>query len=657
MTVLFLLFQPFSVLAMTPMEYFNSLVAGAYEPGFQDGAFDEAHFNTPIGLAFDAEGNRLFVADQQNHRIRVVYLYENHRVETLAGSSIPGDQDGSLTEATFKSPTVIATLPNDQLAVYDDVDNSIRVIDLKNKNVSTLTKPALSSGWSMVYWPKDNSLYLSNPPQGYLQRVDLKTKQASIVLTKDPQLLEPRALCVYKDQLFVSDGKTSAVYQVEPIYNTLSAVNSVKLQLAGQGDHILAMTVSDNFLYALQAGKVPLVRILPVNKPIELATAWGFLAENDSFAYSPLLNFSDGVPIGFISSPRETRKLFISMGSYNNCVMSVKDYDFKESWGARNKSEVSKVISDFNYPDKKPPKTFRILITGNSMLVTAPLAFSDKDAAGHDGSSYMSHTFAKQMEFLLNLQASLKGVSEHYEVLTLGHPGRSVVFFSNPEIPDLVKQYDVDMVIAFITPEQEEEFNNWYCQPLTSEGIPTGSNAPDPEFLLKPLSERMPLGAAGDLFENAKKRGLARVNAYNQIEFSGSFQGLLSTKDEKIRTDLLEMLGKPLKVFSDKLKLSRTSEGKTPQFLVCFMPNDGAGPLSWFESFWTEICTRNNLSLVDFSKPFGDLKIQFFPTMEACCHQHFTAYGSSLVAYLLNYYLLEQHWIPFEVDSSQKSKK
>jgi hypothetical protein len=653
--VLWFMVPSFSAFALTPMEYYNSLVAGADEPGFQDGAFDEALFNSPAGLAFDKEGNRLFVADQKNHRVRVIYLYENHRVETLVGSNTGGNADGPLSSATFKEPSAIASLPEDQLAVYDGVDSAIRLIDLKNNTVKTLAKNTDAQGWNLVYWPKDNSLYLSVPDKGRLQRLDLKSKQFSMVVLNQAELTQPKALCVYKDQLYVSDGKTSAIYRVEPAYNSLSAVTSADVRMEGQGDKIVAMTSSGDGLYALQGSKNPLVKILPDFKyqPVDQPTAWGFLAENESYAYGPLLRPPNETPSGFVMSPREDKKFFVTHG---NPILSVKDYDFKEGWAARQKSEYSGSLTDFNYPVKKPPKTFRILITGNSMLVTAPLAFSDSDSAGHDMGSLTSHTLSKQLEFLLNTQAALKNVPEHYEVLNLGHPGRSAVFSANTETLELAAKYDVDMVILFVTPYQEEGFGYYYIMPITSEGIP--SNKPDAEFLLKPLAERIPAGAPADLFERAKKKGKATVTNSNQISFdNGTFQTLLLCRDEGMRNDLLEMMGKPLRLASGKIGKLKTSGGQAVQFMVCFTPNDGADPLSLYESFWTDLCSQNKLPLLNLSKPFTDLKISFFPTMESCCHQHFTAYGNSLIAYLLSYYLPEQHWIPFTPDNVKKGNE
>jgi hypothetical protein len=147
--------------AVTPMEYYNSLVAGGDNAGFRDGAFAQARFNNPSGLCFDDTGNQLFIADSGNQRIRVIYLDRNNDVETLAGTGAAGQMDGPLSSATFNFPTRLAALPENRLAVYDAGSNLIRLIDLKTKNVSTIAKGVVI--WDMVYRPKDNCLYVSEP--------------------------------------------------------------------------------------------------------------------------------------------------------------------------------------------------------------------------------------------------------------------------------------------------------------------------------------------------------------------------------------------------------------------------------------------------------------------------------------------------------------
>ncbi len=66
-------------------------LAGSGQPGHDDGPADQASFDEPAGLT--AAGDKLFVADTNNHLIRVVHLDDN-RVTTLAIEGLqPPDVD------------------------------------------------------------------------------------------------------------------------------------------------------------------------------------------------------------------------------------------------------------------------------------------------------------------------------------------------------------------------------------------------------------------------------------------------------------------------------------------------------------------------------------------------------------------------------------
>lgn len=56
---------------------------GSSKLGFKDGTIDEAQFNGPQGLVFYDE-NKIYVADTENHAVRLVDLSKN-TVETVAG--------------------------------------------------------------------------------------------------------------------------------------------------------------------------------------------------------------------------------------------------------------------------------------------------------------------------------------------------------------------------------------------------------------------------------------------------------------------------------------------------------------------------------------------------------------------------------------------
>jgi len=95
--------------------------------GFADGSYDEAMFNMPRGLALWQD--ILIVADTGNHRIRAIL--PDGEIITLAGSGLPGHDDGLPHAATFHLPQGVNVHDN-MLYISDTGNNAIRTINLYN---------------------------------------------------------------------------------------------------------------------------------------------------------------------------------------------------------------------------------------------------------------------------------------------------------------------------------------------------------------------------------------------------------------------------------------------------------------------------------------------------------------------------------------------
>ncbi|HTC19837.1 MAG TPA: hypothetical protein VK859_03250, partial [bacterium] len=175
--------------AITPMDYYNSRVAGGDEAGFRDGAFSLARFNSPSGLAFDDTGNKLYVADPGNHCIREVDLDQNNEVKTLAGTGFAGAVDGPLPKATFNVPTLLAALPGNRLVVFDAGNGSIRLIDLQNQTIATIEKGINIR--DMVYRQPDDCLYFSEPDNKKVEKMNMKSLAISEVFSNDSRVPSP----------------------------------------------------------------------------------------------------------------------------------------------------------------------------------------------------------------------------------------------------------------------------------------------------------------------------------------------------------------------------------------------------------------------------------------------------------------------------------
>ncbi len=631
------------VFGITPMEYFNSLVAGRDDAGFRDGTFSQALFDHPNGLAIDDSGNRLFVADSGNHRIRLVHLDEDSRVETLAGNATLGGTDGPLLQSSFNQPSVLAYLPGDRIVVYE-WGGDLRLIDIRNNFVSTLAgnkaETGLSTIWGLGYSTQDDSLYFTEPDEKRLRKMDMKSRKISTVFSDNAQVPRPRAVCVCENKLYVADFDLSEIYQVEPSDNTSTPAALIK---AGMGNHVHALAGSSGVLYAAQEGPDPVVRVLPDPHPVKQATAWGFLAENNDPNTEPLMDFSERNSLaGFVVSPKEKRKLFITCPDMFQSIISVKDYDFEKNWN-------SFTSDDFDYPDEKPVQTFRILVVGDSRVKGAALPTSvdflgdtlDADIIKWDhASSSWTNTFAKQVEFLLNAKAALSGVRRHFEVLTLSVEGVASGSLINAPALDLVKKKDVDLVLALAA---SSTYQDYFMYPLTAEGIPGRF---DPEYALKPVNSRIPPGVPRHLYDLCMKKNLLRLEN-NQFVWTIDWDKWDSF-DPEIRKDLMELTARPFQVSQTGLQNLITSGGNPRKLIVLYVPWRNWKNES-YEHFWRDTCSEEHLNLMDLSDPFYALKTCFYPTAQRLHTHHYLIHGNTLIAYLLSHYLTEQKWVPFNI--------
>ncbi len=105
------------------------LVAGNGQAGYADGAGSSAQFNKPVGVALDkSQGRYLYVADENNQRIREIDLTSNN-VRTIAGSGQAGFKDGVGSAAYFSYPEYVAAANDGKLYVSEVGGQRIRWID------------------------------------------------------------------------------------------------------------------------------------------------------------------------------------------------------------------------------------------------------------------------------------------------------------------------------------------------------------------------------------------------------------------------------------------------------------------------------------------------------------------------------------------------
>ncbi len=118
--------------------------AGDGAAGAKDGTGTAAQFNQPTGLAIDAAGNNLYVADFGGHLIRKVN--QSGKVTTVAGSGNAGMSDAKGALAQFNKPWGMALDLVGNLLVADSGNHLVRVITLDDGAVATYAGKGIGKG-------------------------------------------------------------------------------------------------------------------------------------------------------------------------------------------------------------------------------------------------------------------------------------------------------------------------------------------------------------------------------------------------------------------------------------------------------------------------------------------------------------------------------
>ena len=228
-----------------------STLAGGSE-GFADGTGRDASFNTPSGLAIDADGN-LYVADTGNNRIRKVT--PQGVVSTIAGDGTAGYVDGAAAQARFNGPIGVAVDKQGNVYVADTYNDRLRKISADGQ-VTTLASSEVFDTPCGVAVAQDGSVFVADTGNNQLRKITTDGNVTTLAIN-DTDLSRPVGLAITHDNfLYVTELGQSRVIQVTPDnasytiaaeFNQPSAVaihsNSTELYVSDSGNYLVRKLV------------------------------------------------------------------------------------------------------------------------------------------------------------------------------------------------------------------------------------------------------------------------------------------------------------------------------------------------------------------------------------------------------------------------------
>ncbi|CAK8671807.1 NHL repeat-containing protein 2-like [Clavelina lepadiformis] len=239
--------------AMDLKNYEVSTYAGkGREKGFLDGIVNSARFDNPQQLELHKSTKRLYIADTDNHAIRVINMTGAvHVVRTITGGPTQiGYLDGSLTEAKWQHPTGMAyDLKNDILYVSDHYNHVIRKINFQKGYVTTIAGTGKAgsldssiSGGVFLNYPEGlaydgryNVLYVAEFGNNCIRMVNLTNMSLRVLagnklgtrdaIGRDAQFYHPTCLTLDRANmlLYVTDQYNHRVRTVTTLGNTKQA--------------------------------------------------------------------------------------------------------------------------------------------------------------------------------------------------------------------------------------------------------------------------------------------------------------------------------------------------------------------------------------------------------------------------------------------------
>ncbi len=210
-------------------------IAGTGEAGFSGdgGPAADAKFDFVMCITLNHSGDKLFVADLKNRRIRVVDLADG-TVRTVAGNGDKGSpQDGSVaTNSPLVDPRAVATDSQDRVYILERNGNALRVVDTDGtiRTVAGSGARGLKDGPAMQATfgsPKhlcvddEDNVYIADDQNRAIRKYDPRTRVVTTVLGAGHgdariKLLHPHGVTWESGSLIVVDTGHNRILRVSP---------------------------------------------------------------------------------------------------------------------------------------------------------------------------------------------------------------------------------------------------------------------------------------------------------------------------------------------------------------------------------------------------------------------------------------------------------
>ncbi|XP_031102585.1 protein SUPPRESSOR OF QUENCHING 1, chloroplastic isoform X1 [Ipomoea triloba] len=236
-------------------------VGSTGEEGLRDGNFDEATFNRPQGLSYNAKKNLLYVADTENHALRVID-FVNEIVRTLAGNGTKGsDYEGGGTGSAqvLNSPWDVCFEPDNEIVYiamagqhqiweHNTLDGVTKAFSgdgyERNLNGSSSRNTSFAQPSGISLSPDRKEAYIADSESSSIRVVDLRTGGSRLLAGGDPNfsdnlfrfgdsdgigsgalLQHPLGVfCGQDGQIYIADSYNHKIKKLDPVSKAVSTL-------------------------------------------------------------------------------------------------------------------------------------------------------------------------------------------------------------------------------------------------------------------------------------------------------------------------------------------------------------------------------------------------------------------------------------------------